>query len=356
MNEYVMFRGMMGEDYQIEHRVKIPRGADVLVVIEQVVAPLDELATYPSPGNHTIIDLSKRLGIPHKKIPRYLYVAAGDEFESGEVLARKKSVLGREKLVTAPFSGQVLEIENGVIFLESDRNFIDIPSPIPGKVAGIEPDDHIMIRTTGVCVDLAWGAGGTAWASLKILGPPEEKILVERLSLEHRGEIALIPSILTEELVERGSEIGVKGLIASSASSGLLPVLGDISFPVGLVHGFGEIPMDRTIFELLSSCQGKPTSLDTNSVDEWQGARPKIIIPLETSFADRNVSLGSPAVFQVGQIVRVVQEPFLGSIGKIVTLPKTPVMLPGGHYRFGAEITINQVKTFVPFENLEHIN
>ncbi len=137
MSEPILFYGTMAEATVIVHHLRLPKGAEPLVSSGQELEPLDPVATIQTHGRHVIIDTAKALGLSAKKLKDVLFVNSGDEIELGEVLAQHKNWLGRKKEIIAPFNGKILDIDEGILFLEEDKEYEDIITPIPGKVAEI---------------------------------------------------------------------------------------------------------------------------------------------------------------------------------------------------------------------------
>ena len=60
--------------------------------------------------------------------------------------------------------------------------------------------------------------------------------------------------------------------------------------------------------------------------------------------------------FAAGQKVRILQSPYLGEIGTVISVEEGQRRLPSGHWLAGVQVEVDSNETvFVPFANLEHL-
>jgi hypothetical protein len=114
------------------------------------------------------------------------------------------------------------------------------------------------------------------------------------------------------------------------------------------------VPMSSVIFELLRSNAGREASISGVTRLRWGTVRPEIIIPLQ-----RRGATPPPQVrgaLKIGAQVRVIRQPYLGSVGQVVSLPFQPRAVDSGARLRGAEVELEgKGRVFVPYANLELI-
>jgi hypothetical protein len=118
-----------------------------------------------------------------------------------------------------------------------------------------------------------------------------------------------------------------------------------------VIEGFGDRPLNPTVFKLLSTSERREVSVNAEPWDRYTGARPELVIPLP---APGSTSVPQDTVvFDVEKPVRVLRGPHAGELGLIVTL-KGNVVFPGGLRTRAAEVRFENGKTlFLPLANLE---
>lgn len=338
---------------------RLPEGSVPRVLVGQTVKTADTLAVAEVAREHRIIDLVEVLNVKAQRLARCLVKQAGDEVAEGEALAVKRGFLGlRRKRVLSPLDGWVVRIDGGQMLLEGERTRLEVQATAPGRVVEVEPGERVVIETTGGLLQLAWGRGGLAWGTLKVMDD-EPKLVTEpaRFNIDHRGAIVAIGSPLTEEFLRGAVDIRVKGIVAASARASLLPLLEKVDFPVGLTQGFGHLPMSARILRMLATYNGREIVLDTPGGRlDWRDKRPEVIIPLAQQQPVPAEEHLSALAYNVDQKVRILQAPYLGEIGTIAALPEGPRQLASGLWASGAIVeTPSGESIFVPFANLEYL-
>src|SRR5205814_7462090 len=112
--------------------------------------------------------------------------------------------------------------DEGQVMLEGGMKRIEIMASAPGRVLVIEPGEQAVIESHGAVIEVAWGAGGLVWGTIKVMDTiPSFNTDTGRFNIDHRGAIIAIGSPLTEQFLKEAIEIRVKGIIASSMHSSL---------------------------------------------------------------------------------------------------------------------------------------
>lgn len=328
------------------------------VSLSQPVKALDIVASAEMPGNFRVIKLDKYLRTDPRHAESCMIKREGDVVQKGEVLASRNISLGMRRLrVTSPIDGRVVRITNGQVIIEGERKNQEIYASVPGRVVAIEVGEHVIVETNAAMIQIAWGYGGLAWGTLKVMDTePGLTTDAKRFNIDHRGAIVVVGSPITEEFLKAAIDVRVKGLLASSMRSSLLPLFSKVEFPVGLTQGFGVLPMSERVLGLLNTYNGREVSLDMSMSADWRDMRPEIIIPIssgQTAADDRNPDRYE---FKTGQKARILQPPFLGEIGTVTALPAEMRQLESGLWMPGAQVQVSSGETvFVPFANLEYL-
>ncbi len=339
----------------------LPPWSLVTAMVGQPVKAMDAIAIVERPQEHRIINLAERLGVKGRQyVESYVVKREGDPIQKGDVLASRKGFLGlSRRRIVAPFDGQIVQVKEGRLVLEGEGEREEIYASVPGRVTQIEIGEHVVIETQGTLIQVAWGHGGFAWGTLKVLdSTPGLSADPGRFNIDHRGAIVAIGAPLSQEFLDAAVEIRVKGLLASSMHAGLLPLVEEMEFPVGLTQGFGHMPMCGRILSLLNTHNGRDISFDMSLSSDWRDIRPEIIIPITGQAGSSGEDKDSEhEVFKVGQKVRIRQMPYLGELGTISRLPNAPQQLESGLWVPGAFVEVPTGETvYVAFANLEQLS
>ncbi len=341
---------------------KIPHGALPKVAIGQMVKAMEIIAVAEVPEERRLINVAAQLKVKPAEAQEYLLKREGDLIQAGETLASRTAFLGLGKRrAISPLEGKIAWVGEGQVLIEGGHRRIEIPAPAPGRIVGIEPGEFVSIESHGAVIEAAWGGGGVAWGTLKVMdAAPSYTTETGRFNIDHRGAIVAIASPLTEVFLKEALDIRVKGLIAASATASLLPALEKVPFPVGLTQGFGLIPMSERVLNLLSTHNGREIALAMSVPgDDSRETRPEIIIPSVSGQRPEDRSSDQPDqhIIRRGQRVRVLQSPHRGEIGVVVAVPDGPRRLASGLWLDGAEVEIAPgTVVFVPFANLQYLD
>jgi len=333
---------------------RMPPSAVPTVTLSKPVKAQDVVAVNEIPGPLRIVRLADALRTDATKAESYLRRRLGDHVAKGEVLAERRRGLRRLRVV-APIEGTIVHITHGQVLIEGERRTEEVYASVPGRVVMVESGKQVTIETVAALVQIAWGTGGLAWGTLRVMdAKPTLQADASRFNIDHRGAIVAIAAPLTEEFVKAAAEIRPKGLIAGSMPSSLIPKLRELDFPVGISQGFGQLAMTDRILNLLNTYNGREIALDMATSGDWRETRPEIIIPVTGQTAPEDRAADNQ--FRVGQKARILQKPPLGEIAAITALPSERKATESGLWLNGAMVQLPSGETlFVPFANLEHL-
>jgi hypothetical protein len=332
-----------------ERRLPVP-GLVAVRVNEKVLAT-DVIAEAEAAPRHIFIDLVRGLGVPLEEVDRYLNVARGERVEEGDILASRGGLTRRN--VRAPGDGRVADVSQGRMLFEMRSEPIELRAGFPGIVTTTDGSRTVTLETVGALIQGEWGNGRQEWGVMRFVGDgPGGRLDTDQLDINLRGAVLVTGILDNLEALGQAVELSVRGLIAGSMPSEMIPSVRRVPFPVILTDGFGRLPMNAPTFNLLQSSIGREAALDARRGDKFSGQIPEIIIPLpgsqRVSGPDEVLSL------TVGMRVRVLRAPYRGVCGLVRAIPERAVLMPSGVRAHCARVELDGIGlTEVPEANLE---
>jgi hypothetical protein len=123
-------------------------------------------------------------------------------------------------------------------------------------------------------------------------------------------------------------------------------------YPIIVVDGFGQRPMNAAAYELLTAYLRHETSLNAGPFDRQAGLRPEILIPLPIT--QESPPPGGMEAFAPKQRVRLTRAPYPGTIGTLTNLRPGLTSMPSGLRVSAAEVLLDSgEQVLVPLANLE---
>jgi hypothetical protein len=335
----------------------LPMRGEVLVSMGARVEPSDVVARASVREELHVVDIGKTLSVKSEDLDQYLLKAVGDTVEEGEAIAAKgRGLIPLRRVCRSPVAGRIVAIGSGRVVLESRAENFELHAHFRGTVISVMPSLGVVIETVGALVQGVWGAGGEAQGVLKMLaGDPKENLVAEAIDAGCHGSIIVAGSSIDEKALEIAEQMQVRGIVVGSIGVDLGERASDFPCPVIATEGMGQVPMASVIFELLRSNAGREASINGVTRLRWGTVRPEIIIPLQRRGATPPPQQLGGAL-EVGAQVRVIRQPYLGSVGQVVSLPSQPRVVDSGARLSGAEVELEgKGRVFVPYANLELI-
>lgn len=297
---------------------RLPAPGDILVREGDRVEPVQVIGRALMPGEFRIVNVSQALGVSRRAVRRYLKVKVGQEVRRGDVLAARGGLARRA--CRAPIEGTVTGIGGGRLIIEAPPQPVEVRAAYPGVVKRVVHGVGVVIQVTGALIQGAWGNNQEAFGVLRVVTDAREKPLRERMiDASCRGAI-LIAGVLTDaEVLDKASEVQVRGIVVGGLAAELWEKALQMPFPVVATEGIGNIPMSIRGFQLLSTHNGREAVLDGHLATGYSPARPEIIIPLPAS--PGTGPLEWPDVpLKVEDTVRIVRVPYAGQVGQITDI------------------------------------
>ena len=222
---------------------------------------------------------------------------------------------------------------------------------ITGEVSEIIPERGVIIEAHGALVQGIWGNDLIDLGMmLSLIRSPEDGITRDRLDVSMRGAVVLAGYCENADVFEHAAQLPLRGLILSSMTGDMIPAANKAPFPVVVLEGIGNIPMNSAAFKLLSTSEKRDVSINAAAWDPYTGQRPEILVTLPAT------GKLAPEVetFQAGQTVKIQTTPYTGQIGTLTKLLPGLTRLPNGLRVQAGEIKLeNNVQVTLPLMNLD---
>jgi len=329
----------------------LPFDGRVLVRKGQDVRSTDVIAEANLAPEHLLLDVARGLGLPANQADEYFQRHAGDRVSEGDVIAGPVGLARR--VVRTPKPGRVVVAGSGQVLLELDSPSFELKAGIPGVVIELVTDRGVEIETTGALIQGVWGNGRVDSGLLtNISRSPQDILTSDRLDVSHRGAIILGCHCADAEVLSAAADIPLRGIILASMDASLIPLANRMRYPIILLEGFGNIPMNSVAFKLLSTSERREVAINAEAWERFEGLRPEVVIPLPASHM-----LPLPKeieTFSKGQKVRFVGALRKSMVGTLVALRPGLTTLTSGIRVPAAEVRLESGEDVVlPLANLE---
>ncbi len=338
---------------QIVRRHLLPEPGRVLVQVGDRVQPDDVIAEAILPGEVALFDLAEALGVDALSAGRALRVRPGQEVPPQGLLASRRRFLWLKREVRAPAAGVVRGVYEGSLLFEAKERLLRLRAYLPGEIIEIYPERGAAVRATGALAYGAWGHGGEGRGRLVLaVEEPSQPLGWPNVRLAHRGAILVGGTLNDHRAIFRAKQFRVAGLVVGSIHPNLRPLCERLPLPILVTEGIGSAPMMTALFECLQRCEGRWAFLAGRAPGPY--GHPELVIPLSAPV--ESTALTVPRPLQEGLLVRLTRPPYLGLVGRVVSLPSAPQKTAIGTWAKGAYVRLSDGETlFVPLTNLEVI-
>jgi hypothetical protein len=336
----------------------LPAPGQVLVSPGEVVGPADVVARCQLPGEIRVLDVCRILGIPRAQVGKYMRKSVGDMVQANELLASPRGPLGQiRRGCRSPVEGEVIEIRDGLILIESAATTFELRAHFRGEVTNVMPNRGVVISVSGALVQGMWGSGGEAEGVLKMLvDNPQKPLRARAIDVSCHGTVVVGGRIFEQDVLEQAIEARVRGIIVGGMDAELCQHLDSLPFPVLLTEGFGALPMSAPVFALLQANMGREVLLSADTRTRRDARRPEVLIPLRNGHDPSEEEGTGILPLEEGAQVRALRAPHLGEVGKVVDLPAQPQMMESGARLPVAVVELDDSETVsIPLANLELI-
>jgi hypothetical protein len=341
-------------DTVIRKRRLLPIPGEVLVSVGTRVFATTEVAQTALPGKVYPVNVVNKLSVTPGEILSYMLKHEGEAVSKDEPIAENKPFIKWFRTqVLAPISGTIENISQvtGQVFLREPPEVIRLPAYIDGVVVEVTPGQGVEVESRCAFVQGIFGVGRetTGTVALAVLRP-DEVLTANHLRPEHKDHIVVGGSLAQKDTFARARELGVRALVVGGVHDrDLKELLGydlgvaitgteKVGFTLIITEGFGAIPMARRTFDLLVAKVGQKASCSGATQIRAGVIRPEVIIPLapgDEGKGQRAKGKGQRAKgkvseggIQVGDVIRIIREPYFGVIARVKALPPELQRIP----------------------------
>jgi hypothetical protein len=329
----------------------LPVPGRIIARMDQKVNPLDVVAEAKFGAEHLLIDVARLFGARPDAAQNLIQVKAGDVISQGDVIARRIG-LGLQ-IVHAPGNGRVILTGAGQVLMEVGDTTFDLRAGLPGVIIRHISERGVEIKFNGALVQGVWGNGQmNVGLMLPVLNAPEDPLTPKHMDVSLRGSVLLAGSCGDPAALQAASDLPVRGIILGSMSPTLIPLALQAQYPIIVVDGFIQKPMNGAAYKLLFTNAKREVTINAEPFDRQTGARPEIFIPLPVTQeppAPRDVETFAP-----DQQVRLMRAPHAGSVGRLISLRPGLTAMPSGIRVAAADVRLDSgEQVLIPLANLE---
>ncbi len=301
-----------------------------------------------------LVKVAHVLGISRKSVKKHLLRSIGDRIYQGEIIARKKGVLGVGKReLRSPVDGVITDIDqNGDIIVKFLPMPVRLVAGAPGLVSNVR-EDSITVRTFGTEIKGATGLGKAREGIVKIIAKPNEFIIPQKIDASCQGRIVVGGSYLDRAAIEKALTVGVKGIVVGGINYKDFISLGvnsDVGITIVVTEGFGKVSMGKDVLEAFNKLNDKFAFIN--------GLEKTIIVPAERKVVD-NKPLQEELwrELNVGDVVRYFRPDAEELVGVVEEISENEIELESGLPAILATIKfLSGVRIKAPAANLEIIS
>ncbi len=324
---------------------QLPINGQVLVKTGDTVEPNTIIARAELPGMIQTVKFTELLGVEPKEVRNFLLVKEGDPITKGQLLGETKGFLGLFKTsVAAPVDGtfEALFPISGHMALREPPIPIDKTAYINGTVVAVQDGRGAEIEAEGALIQGIFGVGGERSGEIiTVVSGPDEILDSGHFKPEHKGKIVVGGAGVTAAGIRSAVQAGAVGIVCGGIKdSDLVQFLGfdigvaitgqeDIPLSIILTEGFGMLAMAERTFYLLKSLDGKHASINGATQIRAGVIRPEIVVPLTEKMTEKPAE-ETDQTLDIGTPIRVIREPYFGSLATVTQLPHELVEIESG--------------------------
>lgn len=334
----------------LRRRRHLPVDGNVTVSLGEGVRSGDVIARSNLYTKHLMLDAGRALGLPPERVAKLLQRNVGDEVDQGAIIAGRRGFASRQ--LRAPAAGQIAAISEGQILLQISDESALLYARVPGHVIDIDPGRGATIECVCAWAQGVWGNGRFGDGILQMVADsPAHQLTADQIDMSLRGSILIAGHCAQRQALDLAAQVPIRGLILGSLATRLIPLAEKMPYPIILVEGFGEIPVNQDAYKLFTNHNGADATVNAQRSDPFRGERSEVIIPLED--AGRPPQPVAVQTFRLGQNVRVLAGKYKGAVGEISDLIASTVFESGLRAPTGDVTLVGGGRIRVPLANLE---
>jgi hypothetical protein len=343
-----VYQARLLQEIRRERRLNLP--GEVLVNEEQQVEPSDVIAEVVLPDQIYMVDIASSLGVEMLDVKHFLVRQPGEMLYEDDVIAQVEGAIPR--LVRTPRAGKFAALHQGRAVLQVGSETIQVQAGMYGLVQSIIPEFGATLVTSGLLLQGVWGNGRMGAGELHTLegswlAPLDDGMISE----VEGGQVVAAGQCLDGDVLDYLAERDIAGLIVESLAPGMMSEAALMPFPVVALQGFGVLPPDPFVLELLKPQAGLMICVHAAGFDRLAGERPEAILSLPD--VAKVGAMAHRMMLGVGQRVRVFSGEKLGQVGEVTALGDELATFASGLRLPAAIVRLSDgLELMVPQQNL----
>ncbi|MBN1618774.1 hypothetical protein JW887_05550 [Candidatus Dojkabacteria bacterium] len=277
------------------------------------------------------INLPKDLGVNVDEVGKYLLKDQGEIIDKGEVIARRSVSFGlAEKIAFSQYNGKVAldRLSSGFVDIMAPSEYSSVKAGIYGKVFNILPLSNyrrsISFSVNGFVAKAFTCVGESKGGKLKLIKDGNSMYSTSDIDESCKGKILVLGRKLTFKLYEAAVENDVSGIIVGAVDRAEFDGIKDEVIPIFVTEGWGTIPINAVLLDLLSSHKDKFTYLDVDREsivlyhDDRENIKKRSFFVNIPDF--NNVDICPVRLVKIGDFVKILDLPFWGYTAKVISI------------------------------------
>ncbi len=353
------------------------RRGEFHVSVGQEVHPEDILGYGEVIAGFKILNIAALLEVPPAKGLLYLKRRLGQIIYEGEILAQKDGLFGLgQKVIQAPSDGmlEAYDEKTGQLRLKIAPKKETLVSGVFGIIDHIEPlTGQATIKTMASTIYGVAGSGKDRSGIVHCLGKPDMFVSSKQVDESLVGRILVGGAVLFADAIQKAINAKIAGIVTGGMDAkdyrgmagGHLQFTSkhwsDIGISILVTEGFVSQAIDQELWKFLQDAEGFFAIMDGNRAQlilpsrhpESINTLRKTALPLNSKISlEEKIEI---VPLQVGQNVRIVSEPNLGTIGKVISIDQSMTKLGSGISTYLVTLQTGASKLQVPYQNLEGV-
>ena len=330
----------------------LPDAGTIVAKIGQEVSPVMVVARAPLKMNFQVVPVATILDMSSEEVADSLLVNIGMTVDQGTPLVKKRGI-GRKPFVS-PVDGMLYDVVNGSLVFRQVSDFVELRALARGRVVNHLGNRGVVLEISGSRIQAVWDSGKEGFGTIHVaVETAVTPFNASQIYADVAKQVLVTGLVNDAEALQQAERAAVSGLIAGSITADLLPLAQSLSFPVFITNGIGRQGMAQPIFNLLQKSEAREVALFTPPPNQ-PGARPEIVIPLETVASNTLPPADRPLA--VGQTVRIVRPPHENKTGTVTRVYQRKRLTAVGVRAHGVDVELaDGTAVFVPIANLEAI-
>ncbi len=331
-------RIVLGKGIQHQFVRPLEQDSQIFVKVNEMVRPETIISSVWRKSGYRTFNLAKMLNTTPEKAENLLERTIGSRVYQGDVIARKKEMMGlREKLFRSPLSGVLVDYDKNtarltIQYLPTEEKMV---SGVFGRISDIVPGKEVKVETHANLIFGAITFGVGREGGLMEVGYPDIPLQADQLSEKCSGKILFGGTKASLDILYKALSLGAKAIITGGIDyqdylrlRGSRGRLEDIGLSVLVTEGIGGGEIYQPIYQLLKESEHRHVFFSSGD--------GSLVIPLPSDankvFDDKSRSIGYGqirkfTVLKKGDVVRIVVGEEVNEYGRVESTDEDGLVL-----------------------------